>query len=158
MKIYTASTPRYNINVMFVIYIGLLGNFSTPVFKGKFILMLTDFNYVTISAKCRDWTWNFHIILISSNKMQQYAGIYLLQNYSIWFVYPSHPSSGVHKSVTAASGTGNITYLGNRLLPVWPIYATMQIQFYVLLMMAAMDTRKLWSNFVLNKYLHTVAS
>jgi len=39
--------------------------------------------------------------------MQQYAGIYLLQNHSTCFVYPWHPSSGVHKSVTAASGTGH---------------------------------------------------
>jgi len=37
--------------------------------------------------------------------MQQYAGIYLLQIYSTCFGYPSHPSSGVHKTVTAASGT-----------------------------------------------------
>jgi len=33
--------------------------------------------------------------------MQQYAGIYLLQNYSTCFRRLSHPSSGVHK--TAAS-------------------------------------------------------
>jgi len=37
--------------------------------------------------------------------MQQYAGVYLLQNYSTYFGCPSHPSSGVHKIVTAASGT-----------------------------------------------------
>ena len=45
-------------------------------------------------------------ILIRSNKMQQYAGIYLLQNRSTCFGCPSHPSSGVHKTLTAASGTG----------------------------------------------------
>ena len=39
--------------------------------------------------------------------MQQYAGIYLLQNHSTFFGCPSHPSSGVHKTVTAASGTGH---------------------------------------------------
>ena len=38
--------------------------------------------------------------------MQQYAGIHLLQNYSTRFGCPTHPSSGVHKTVTAASGTG----------------------------------------------------
>jgi len=38
--------------------------------------------------------------------MQQYAGIYLLQNHSTFFGCPSHPSSGVHKTVTAAFGTG----------------------------------------------------
>jgi hypothetical protein len=49
--------------------------------------------------------------------MQQYAGIYLLQNHSTCFGGPSHPSSGVHKTVTAASGTGHsvwVTALLNR--------------------------------------------
>jgi len=40
--------------------------------------------------------------------MQQYEGIHLLQNHSICFGCPSLPSSGVHKTVTAASGTGPI--------------------------------------------------
>jgi len=39
--------------------------------------------------------------------MQQYAGIYLLQVYSTCFGRTSHPSSGVQKTVTAASGTGH---------------------------------------------------
>jgi len=39
--------------------------------------------------------------------MQQYSGIYLLQNHSTCFGFPSHPSSGVHRNVTAASGTGH---------------------------------------------------
>ena len=46
-------------------------------------------------------------VLISSNKMQQYVGIYLLQVYSTCFGRPSRPSSGVQKTVTAASGTGH---------------------------------------------------
>ena len=46
-------------------------------------------------------------ILIRSNKMQHYAGIYLLQNHSTCFRCPLHPSSGVRKTVTAASGTGH---------------------------------------------------
>ena len=57
------------------------------------------------------------------NKIQQDttdAGIYLLQNHSTCFGCLSHPSSGVHKTVTAASGTGHITYQGNDLLPAWP--------------------------------------
>jgi hypothetical protein len=44
---------------------------------------------------------------IRSNKMQQYACIYLLQVYSTCFGRPSRPSSGVQKTVTAASGTGH---------------------------------------------------
>jgi hypothetical protein len=62
--------------------------------------------------------------LIRSNKMQQYAGIYLLQNHSICFGCPSHPSSGVHKTVAAASGTGHniwvTTFLQRDLIrPCW---------------------------------------
>jgi len=37
--------------------------------------------------------------------MQQYADIYLLLNYSTCFGRPSPPSSGIHKTVVAASGT-----------------------------------------------------
>ena len=43
--------------------------------------------------------------LKKSNKMQRYADIYLLLNYSTCFGRPSRPSSGVHKTVVAASGT-----------------------------------------------------
>ena len=43
--------------------------------------------------------------LKKSNKVQQYADIYLLLNYSTCFGRPSHPSSGVHKTVVAASST-----------------------------------------------------
>ena len=39
------------------------------------------------------------------NKMQQYADIYILLNYSTCFGCPSHPSSGVHKTLVATSGT-----------------------------------------------------
>ena len=41
--------------------------------------------------------------------MQQYADIYLLQSYSTLFRVSQHPSSGVQKTVTAASGTGHNT-------------------------------------------------
>jgi len=59
-------------------------------------------------------------ILIRSNEMQQFAGVYLLQNYSTYFGCLSHLSSGVHKSVTAASGIGHITCQSNNLPPAWP--------------------------------------
>ena len=62
-------------------------------------------------------------VLIRSNKMQQYAGIYLLQSYSTCFGCPSHPSSGIHKTVTAASGTGHsiwaMTFLQRGQCPRW---------------------------------------
>jgi len=46
------------------------------------------------------------LCLIRFNKMQQYAGIYLL-HVPIRFGCPCHPSSGVHETVTAAFGTGH---------------------------------------------------
>jgi len=39
--------------------------------------------------------------------MRQYEGIYLLQVYTTCFGRPSPPSSGVQKTVIAASGTGH---------------------------------------------------
>ena len=54
--------------------------------------------------------------------MQQYAGICLLQNYSTCFGFPSHLSSGVHKTLTTASGTGHITYPGNNLPTVTVLF------------------------------------
>jgi len=43
--------------------------------------------------------------------MQQYADIYLLLNYSTCFGRPSRPSSGVHETVLAASGTDHTSVL-----------------------------------------------
>ena len=51
--------------------------------------------------------------LKKSNKMQLYADIYLLLNYSTCFGRPSHPSSGVHKTVVAASGTDHTIWEGS---------------------------------------------
>jgi len=48
--------------------------------------------------------------LKKSNEMQQYADIYLLINYSTRFGRPSRPSSEVHKTVVAASGTDHATW------------------------------------------------
>jgi len=39
--------------------------------------------------------------------MQQYAGIYLLQNYYTYIGCPTQRSSEVHKTLTAASGIGH---------------------------------------------------
>ena len=86
--------------------------------------------------------------------MQQYAGLYLLQNYSTCFGRLSHTSSGVHQTVTAASGTSHsvraTTFRQRGLIG--------QVKFDVLLMMGAIDTRNMSSNFAVNKHLHTVES
>ena len=70
------------------------------------------------------YSW-FRASSLYINKIQQDAtdvGIYLLQNYYTCFGCLSHPSSEIHQTVTAASGTGHITYQGNDLLPAWPNY------------------------------------
>jgi len=51
--------------------------------------------------------------------MQQYAGVYLLQNNSSCFGCTSHPSSGEHKTVTVVSGTGHIINIELRCTEPW---------------------------------------
>jgi len=81
--------------------------------------------------------------------MQQHAGIYLMQIYSTCFGCPSHPSSGIHKTVTATSGTDHSIYRpighvgGRLLLRYYDLYQRLQLQFRVLLMMGMMYTRNM---------------
>jgi len=53
--------------------------------------------------------------LKQSNKMQLYAYIYLLLNYSTYFGRPSRPSSGVYKTAVA-----NVTKIWSRLRKLAP--------------------------------------
>ena len=106
-------------------------------------------------------------ILIRSNKMQQYAGVYLLQNHSTCFGCPSHPPSGVHKTVTAASGTATTFYQRGR---IWPCWRKVVAQILWPVPEAAVTVlctpdggcdghpKHVESDFAVNKYLHTVAS
>jgi len=64
--------------------------------------------------------------LQKSNEMQQYAYIYLLLNYSTCFGRPSRPSSGVHKTVVAASGMDHT--IGSKLPQTWPNKDAEEIQ------------------------------
>ena len=50
-------------------------------------------------------TNNHYFGLKKSNEMKQYGDIYLLLNYSVCFERPSRPSSGLHKTLVADSGT-----------------------------------------------------
>jgi len=50
-------------------------------------------------------TTNVNPRVKKSNKIQQYTDIYLMLNYSTCFGRPSRQSSGVNKTVAAASGT-----------------------------------------------------
>ena len=105
----------YSIKLVYIMF--LLYNYS------EFIFYRSPWAEVILGAgpyRCRLWyqngwqtvsyvtkLYNFSNILIRYNKMQQYAGVYLLQNYSISSGCLPHPSSGVHQIVTAASGTGH---------------------------------------------------
>ena len=48
--------------------------------------------------------------------MQNYADNYLQLNYSTCFGRPSRPSSGLHKTVVAASGTDRTIWGTNKLV------------------------------------------
>jgi hypothetical protein len=52
---------------------------------------------------------SFIIKFIKSNKKQEHADTYLLQSHSTCFWCPSHPKSGIHKTVIAASSTGLVS-------------------------------------------------
>ena len=110
-------------------------------------------------------------ILIRSNQMQQYAGIYLLQNHSTCLGCPSHPSSGVHKTVNAASGTGRSIWATTFLQrgQIWPRLSKVVAQILLPVPEAAFSVLctpddgcnghpKHVEGFAVNKYLHTVTS
>jgi hypothetical protein len=80
--------------------------------------------------------------------MQQYGDISLLLNYSTCFGRPSLPSSGVHKTSVAASGTDHTIREANFL-------KRDQIRNPD---DGRDDARNMQSNLAVNKYLHTVAS
>jgi len=63
--------------------------------------------------------------------MQHNADNYLLQNFSTCFGCPLHPSSGEHKTLIAASGTGHCisatTFFHRCLIMTrWRYYATLE--------------------------------
>ena len=99
-----------------VIWCCLLGECEQCSVTSLKTLVFCIYNYWSVFCKfcwfCGGWCKELGRIcchtahrLNKSNKMQQYADIYLLVNYSTCFGRPSLPSSGVHKTVVAASGT-----------------------------------------------------
>jgi len=78
-------------------------------------------------------------MLNKSNEMRQYADIYLLLNYPTCFGRPLCQSSGVYKTVLAASGTDHTVWVASFLKRDQIISQRLQLQFYVLLTMGAMD-------------------
>ena len=106
-----------------VLKVAVRVGYGTAVYRDR-LRTLNELK-TSITAYVRNISQAFYIygsvhldsILIRSKEMQNYAGIYLLQNYSTCFGYLLHQSSGVHQNVTAASGTGHITCQSNNLLP-----------------------------------------
>ena len=111
-------------------------------------------------------------VLIRSNKMQQYAGVYLLQNHSTCFGCPSYPSSGLHKTITAASGTGHsnsaTTFLQRGLIRprwrkvvaqlLWPVPEAAVTVLYTPDDGCDGHPKHVEGDFAVNKHLRTVAS
>ena len=69
---------------------------------------LSEEFYIRVSVYCNSG-------LNKSNKIKQYADIYLLLNYCTCFGRPSRPSSGVRKTVVAASGADHTIWEANFL-------------------------------------------
>jgi hypothetical protein len=84
-----------------------------------------------------------HVSGVHHTPHQEYTKLYLQPTVQ------QRPSSNVAKFGHA---------VGRLLLRYCDLYRRLQLQFYVLLMMGAMDTRNMQSDFEVNKYLHTVAS
>jgi len=70
-------------------------------------------HWVYLCSGLNQMTNVIELRLKKSNEMKQYTDIYLLLNYSTCFGRPSHPSSGVHKTVVAASGTDHTIWWAN---------------------------------------------
>ena len=101
------------------------------------------------------------------NKFQQDATVcrylFTAKSVSTYFGCPSHPSSGEHKTVTAASGTGHsvwaTTFCQRGRIIIRPRWRKAAVR----VLYSADDgcdghPKRVESDFAVNKYLHTVAS
>jgi hypothetical protein len=90
---------------------------SLTITEQKYTKVLADTDRVD---KLAYWSHILNNLNEYTNKIQQDATVcrYLFTAKLLYmFRVSSHPSSGVHTTVTAASGTGYVTYQGNNLLP-----------------------------------------
>ena len=84
---------------LYICFKSLVNDFVYSFGRAALLLLVEVQNHtVPVRERCR----------IRVNKMQQYAAIYLPQNRSTCFGCPSHPSPGVHKTVTADQGCTNL--------------------------------------------------
>ena len=66
--------------------------------------------YQSISGNAERNIHNSRLKKSNERQLYVYADIYLLLNYSTCFGRPSRPSSGVHTTVVAASGTDHTVW------------------------------------------------
>ena len=84
-----------------------------------------------------------YIILIIVQRDATQSSIFIiLQVHSTCFGFQTHPSSGVHKTVTTTSGTALIFYAAAQKDDQ---YRRLWLQFCVLLMMGVVDTQNMQS-------------
>ena len=72
-----------------------------------------------------------HISIIAQRDATQNSLFIILQVHSTCFGCQTHPSSGVHKTVTTYSGTGNILQLppSNLAKLTWPRWTEVAVQY-----------------------------
>ena len=111
-----------------------------------------------VASQYTDWatrptnvcsSFMFMVIVVQRSATQSSLCI-ILQVHSTRFGCQKHISSGVHKTVTTASGTGHVfcapTSLQRGQASLATLeYGRLQLQFCVLLMMGVVDTRNIYS-------------
>jgi len=93
-----------------------------------------------------------YILITSQRDVTQSSLFIILQVHSTCFGCQPHPSSGIHKTVTTASGTGHVFCVTTSLQrgqawPRWREVATqyrgLKLQFCVIPMVGVIDTRNM---------------
>jgi len=129
--------------------------------------------YVAICYRVIWISWFVHRNSISIN-FQPDATLcrYLFTTKSLYmFRVSQHPSSGVLTTVTASSNTGHVTGVcdSHKPVPIRPRWREVAVPVLWTVPEGAVivfstlddgccDTRNMWSDFAVNKYLHTVAT
>jgi len=121
--------------------------------------------YLHITHFSKTMQQNLNTISITVQRDATQSSLFIiLQVHCTCFGCQPHPSSGAHKTVTTASGTGHVL-LCSYLPPMWPSwpcqrevaaqYWRLQLQFCVLLMMDVVDTQNMYSELarIINKLL-----
>jgi len=119
------------------------------------------------------WSYNWYNINKDPTRCNSMKSVLFYCKITTCFGCPPHPSSGVLNTVTAASGTGHnigtATSLQRDLIGIRPHWREVAVPILWPVPEAAFtvfntaddgcwDTRNMYSDFAVNKYLHTVAS